>query len=451
MPGGHDWREREGAAKPVGERSGGLRLGVTSGKREPLVCGELLRELAEHAPPHGGGKHRHEDEREDQRGGKRDDDGPGEVAKNLAGDTLDESHGGEDGDGGHGGGEDGCAHLFGASDGGGSGAVAERLSSGDGLEHDDGVVDDHAGAEREAAERHDVEADAEHLHAGEGNQRGDGNRESDGDGGEAGAEEEEDNDDGPEGAHDRRIGDLLDGGAYKDGLVADDAEFDAGRCLVLQRGRAVGVAAAVGRFLLDAGQVAKEALMDGVGDGDEVGVAIFEDRDLDRSGAVETGDDLDGPELAGDGGDVADADGRGACAEREVGKLGGRGDLVDGADEVVDAFVAELAAGYVDGLAAERCLDLADLHAGGAEPVAVEGDADEFVAAAAGADGGDAGHALELRLDELLGVPGKLGGRLVAGDGDPQDGVERGVVAEERGLARSAVEFEDIEALTDPL
>ena len=160
--------------------------------------------------------------------------------------------------------------------------------------------------------------------------------------------------------------------------------------------------------------MAEEALMDGVGDGDEVGVAIFEDGDLDGGRAVETCDDLDGPELAGDGGDVADADRRGAGAEREVGEFGGRGDLVDRADEVVDAFVAELAAGYVDGLAAERCLDLADLHAGGAEPVAVESDADEFVAASAGADGGDAGHALQLRLDELLGVSGQFGGRLVA-------------------------------------
>ena len=52
--------------------------------------------------------------------------------------------------------------------------------------------------------------------------------------------------------------------------------------------------------------------MNGVGDGDEVGVAIFEDRDLHGGGAIETGDDLDRPELAGDGGDVADADGRGA-------------------------------------------------------------------------------------------------------------------------------------------
>src|SRR5690606_17288995 len=94
----------------------------------------------------------------------------------LPGHALDEDDGEEHRDGGEGRGNDGAAHLLGATDRGLAGTVAFFATAVDALEHHDGVVDEHANAQGEPTEAHDVEGDIGEVERGKRDHEADGDR-----------------------------------------------------------------------------------------------------------------------------------------------------------------------------------------------------------------------------------------------------------------------------------
>jgi hypothetical protein len=190
---------------------------------------------------------------------------------------------------------------------------------------------------------------------------------------------------------------------------------------------------------------------DAVGDLDEVGVSLFEDLDLDGGLPLVAGDDLAVAGVEGDAGDGAEAD-RLAVAggDGEVGELVEAAELVEGADEVADAAVLQLAAGEVDVLGGEALLDLGRGEGELGEAVLVEIDADDLLLSAAGSGGGDAFGFFKLAR-ELFGQGAQLCVVGVAVEAEAEDGVEVGVVAKEEGSLCVVGEGEEVDALADAL
>jgi hypothetical protein len=244
---GEEAAEELGEEELQGEVEGGAEegpgeeeesKGEVSGSGEVVACLEEGVEAPEGWPVGRGvaagslelegGHHGDDEEGDGEAGQEGGDDGHGEVAKELPGDALDEGDGEEDGDGGEGGGDDGAADLAGAAQGALVWVVALLSAAEDGFEDDDAVVDEHAGAQGEAAERHDVEVDAQEAHGGEGADDAQGDGEADDEGAAGAAEEEVEEEDGQEAAQEGALGDLVDGAADEGGLVAEDGDLDVG-------------------------------------------------------------------------------------------------------------------------------------------------------------------------------------------------------------------------------
>ncbi len=160
-----------------------------------------------------------------QGGHQREGDGQGLIAEQAAGDAVEVDDRHEDGHRGQGGGADGPADLLGAADdrlhGAGFVAVAEE-----GLQDDDGVVDEHADAQDQASQRHDVQLDVEEVHQHEGGDDGDGDDGADVDRVAVVLQKEEQDDEGQDGAQNERTVERLDRGDDQVGLTGDGEEFE---------------------------------------------------------------------------------------------------------------------------------------------------------------------------------------------------------------------------------
>ena len=112
-----------------------------------------------------GGHHGH---RHDQAGQQRKRDGQAQIHKQIVGQSGDEHHGQEHADGGQRGGEQRAGHLAHAVDAGvQDGHVLLVAQSIDVFNGDDGVVHQHADAQRQSRKRQHVERNAREIHAHE--------------------------------------------------------------------------------------------------------------------------------------------------------------------------------------------------------------------------------------------------------------------------------------------
>ena len=114
------------------------------------------------------GEHRDQGERDEERDRERERDGEGLISEQLSGDALDEDDRNEHADRGHGARDHRLADLAGAGLRGLDEAHPLLPFSLDRLEHHDGVVHQEPDPEGDAAQRHDVQRDARHVHQEEG-------------------------------------------------------------------------------------------------------------------------------------------------------------------------------------------------------------------------------------------------------------------------------------------
>jgi len=145
-------------------------------------------------------EHRHHRQRYRQRAqqGERHDDG--ELFEHHAGHAPHEHQGQEHHDGRQRTGDDRRRDLIGAVHGGLLDRLAGLVNPVNVLEHDDGVVHQHADAQRQATQRHDVQRQVIEVQQGEGRDDGNGNRGGDDDGASNVAQEQQQDDDGQQAA-----------------------------------------------------------------------------------------------------------------------------------------------------------------------------------------------------------------------------------------------------------
>ena len=112
------------------------------------------------------GQHRDKVERDTKRSQEREDHSQRHIAKDLSGDAFDKDDGEKHGNGRQRGGEDRRAYLGGSTHRGAYNIVALFPTAKYALEHDDGVVHQHTHAQRQSAQRHNIERDVVDKHRG---------------------------------------------------------------------------------------------------------------------------------------------------------------------------------------------------------------------------------------------------------------------------------------------
>ena len=350
--------------------------GVESLLRDACEPGDEAGLLRFALGEHLSAEHRDDGERGRERAEEGERDHVRELLEHDARHALHEDHGQEDGDGGERTGDEGAGDFVGTLPGGFLARQSAVVQSHSVFEHHDGVVDEHADAEREAAERHDVQRESAEVDEREGGD--DGERDADGDDERAAdvAEEDEEDQDCEEAAGDGGVRHVVDGALDVLGLVGDGDDVEA-----------------AGEFLVDL----FEFLSDFARYADGVGAGLLVDLDVDAGLAV----DADEPRgfLVGVDhlGDVADAD-RGAVRsdrEEEVADLVEVAECADGAEADVERAGLLVAGGRGDVCAAELVQDVGERDAKELRLVDVEQDVDFAVVAAADVGTGDALDALE--------------------------------------------------------
>ena len=176
------------------------------------------------------GERRRQRERVEGGDGDGERDGQRELPVENAGGAGEERDRHEDGDEHQRSGDDGAGDL---AHGGGGGVVRLAVALGDValdvFDHDDGVVDDEAGGQRDAEQRERIDGEAEDADEGEGPDQ----RNRNGDGGDEGGapvlQEEEDDQDDDDDGFDEGLDDFADGCADDGGGVEGDGVFHAGR------------------------------------------------------------------------------------------------------------------------------------------------------------------------------------------------------------------------------
>ena len=216
-------------------------------------------------------QHRDQRHRHHQRDRDRERDRQRLVAEQLAGNAFDEHQRQEHRDRGQGRRDHRHADFAGAGDGRLQDRQATFARLGDRFEHHDRIVDDQAGGEREAAERHHVEAQVELVHEEERGDDRDRQRQRDDERAPAVAQEQEDHQDREQAADHRIHLHVADGVADELRLVVDRGQLDVRRHLLSDF---------------------RELLLDGIGRGDGIGVAFLVDRQFHRFAAAEADDRL---------------------------------------------------------------------------------------------------------------------------------------------------------------
>jgi hypothetical protein len=165
------------------------------------------------------GEHGDEVEGDEEGGEEGDDDGDGEVAEGLTGDAFDEDQGKKTAT---------VVKVEAATAlltsrvprmAARPEVIAFLAAAEDRFEDDDGGIDEHADAEGEAAEGHDIEGDAEEVERGESDEQGHGDADADDGGGLEVAEEEVEHEDGQEAADDGGVADFADAAFDEDGAI----------------------------------------------------------------------------------------------------------------------------------------------------------------------------------------------------------------------------------------
>ncbi len=320
-------------------------------------------------------------------------------------------------DGGQGRGDHRAPHLRGASDGRCIDAVPLLAAAEDRLEDDDRRVDQHADTESETAQGHHVEGHAEQIEWREGHHQRHRNRHADDQRRPQVAEEEEQHDDRQQATEDRRLDDFADAALDEERPVGRDRQLDLllakqPRHETLRLAPACGTptwGARLRLLLLWLVRIELAQLVpDPLGQGDDVGVGLLEEVDLDALARVGAGEDLAllvaTPDLA----EVADPD----LAPFERGD-DGVADLlevlvlVERADHVLGPPLGERAAGEVDVLLGEAVDHLLDRDPGAPQLLLVEQDVDLLLETAADSHRGDSLDRLESPLDLQIGQPAK--------------------------------------------
>ncbi len=344
------------------------------------------------------GEHRHQGQRHQQRAGQGEDHHQGQGLEERAAGRAGEDHRQEDHAGGQGRGDDGAGDLAGPDPRRLLGRQPAFLAlADDALEHDDGAVDDEADAEGEPAEGHLVEGHAAEEEEPAGRDHRDRDRQRDDAGRRPAAEEEVEHENGEQRAPQRRAAHAVDGLADELALVADHGEVDIVALIV----DPLHLAPHRGRHR------------------HRVGAALLLDPDADRGDAVHLHQVADVLVAVAHGGDVADPD-RLAERARDDGS-GHRLDrwvLAEGADVEIVGAALDVSGRQRDVLPEQRLLHIEGGQTGGAQPVAVEIDADLAPDSAADGDRTDPGDLFETprqvvleETSEPLEIAGRGGGQ----------------------------------------
>ena len=252
----------------------------------PLVLASRRRHsLSRPEPPEAGrqgGQHREGDQEAHQ---ERECDREREVPEQLARDALDVDDRPEDAQRRERRGGDGALYLLGPTGRRHPGRGSQLAVPEDVLEDDDRVVDQHADAQRQAAQAHDVERHARGVHQREGPDHRDGDRQGDRHGIARVPEEEEEHQKGQRPSEHEGRDHVVDRVRDEPGLVGRHVDVDL-RILGLEL---------------------RERPPHQAGDLDRVGSRLLEDQDPDRFAAAVAGQRLALPEAVDDGGHVPEA------------------------------------------------------------------------------------------------------------------------------------------------
>ena len=180
-------------------------------------------------PDELGAHHRHQGQRDHRRDQNRHRQSDGKFPEKPPDHVAHEQERDQDGDQGNGQGDDGETDLLRALQGRLQRAVALLHVTGDILDHDDGIVHDEAGGDRQGHEREIVQAEAEQIHDGESADEGERNREAGNDGGGDVAQKNEDDQDDQNHRQGELALDIADRGPDGVGPVGQDIEVDRGR------------------------------------------------------------------------------------------------------------------------------------------------------------------------------------------------------------------------------
>jgi hypothetical protein len=285
------------------------------------------------------------------------------------------------------------------------------------LQHHDGVVHQHADAERYARERHHVDADVAQVHEAEGQQNRQRDRHQDHARVLHVADEHPQDHRHQQGALPERADDVADGLADEDRLVGDDLHRHS--------------------FRQDLPLEARYLVLDLLGGADRVRLRLLLDVDGHRGllvqPSVAVGLQVEVAHL----GDVAQADARALLGhgDRHLLDVFHGLELAHGAHVVGGAVVLGLAGEQVEVVLAQLADDLSDGELVGLEPLLVELDQDLALAPAAHLDVPHAVDARQAGLEAVVHDVAELLGRVfVAGERDDHDGVVVLVVVGDDGL-----------------
>ena len=288
------------------------------------------------------GEHRDQRHRDDQRNQHRERDRQRLIAEQLTGDALHEHERKEHGYGRQRRRRHGHADFGRASHRGFDDRRALLAQARDIFEHDDRIVDDHAGRERKAAERHHIERQMQLAHEEERCDQRHRQRERNDERAPRVAEEEE-NDQDREHAAEQRIE-----------LHFAERVLDEDR-LILDRGQL----RAFGQRILEFFHLR----VDRLGNADRVGIAFLVDRELDRLAPVDAHDAFAFLVALRDRRDVLQANRHVAVdLDQELAHLVEVLELVDRAHEKALAAFVDAAAGGVDVLVLEARDDFVDVE-----------------------------------------------------------------------------------------
>ena len=352
-------------------------LGVSAALLRPLQRVEVYLALVEQEVA----QQRHERHGDDQRAEDEEGDGQAEVLEDLPRDAAGKSQREKDRDGGEGRGGERERDLLRALDAARHAVVALGRPAVDVLEHDDGVIHDHADAHRDAAEAHHVERQVADVHQHEHRKDAHGHGDSDGHGRAPAAQEHPHHDRREDNAED----DTLNGGVHRD---VDVLARDVGNGVVN-------------------GVVLRSQLLHRrdhrVGGLDLVRARALADLQDNAGRAVHRGDGFAVGGFEGDVRDLAEAHrAAGLEGDNDVRHLLDRGELRVGRDRELLTAVIDLAGGI------EQVLRLKDLRdVGGGKAVAcgalgVQLDRDLTLHAAGDGDGRHAVDAFERGGDHVL-------------------------------------------------
>ena len=369
---------------------------------------------AEHGDDHQG---------DEERGEQRKGHGPRLLTEEFPGGPVQVHDGQEDHDGGQGGAGDGPAHLAGPLHRGLGRGCARFEMAGDVLHHHDGIVHQHARAQGQPAQGHDVEREVVEVHQVEGGDDGDRDGQADHGGDPDPAQEHVEHHHGQEDADQPGLLDLGYGRFDEAGLVLDHLQL------------------VPGQDPPQAGQLGADA-----GDRvDGVEAGFLEEFQADAAPAVEADDVLGLVEDVAHLGHLAQVDGNapgggagGPLRDNEVFEFLRGGEFSHPSDEVAPPHLDDGAAGHVPVGALNGGSQLLQGQSVGFQGVRVGLDLHLAAAGPHQLDRGDSGQPDQLVADDVLGGLAQrvqvVDGRM--GKGRHHHGPGIGIVLADRDLVR---------------